>query len=295
LHVSNADLAVTLKDGVLTVSHFRGGIYGGALSLSGVVNGSQPGRLAFDFKGDASNIIVGEMLRNMSGTNQFGGAVKVTVDGKLNASGITLTGAGSTSQQVKSSMSGGAQLSGHIFVGADKALTMIGGAAAGAVGGVIDNTLGSALGIVGQKGGVGVSNLLNAASLVLNRFVNRDNPISGHVDIAGGVLSDRSLIVQGDRATANIATRTNFVASTTDTTVNIMIAEDGSAPYLIATVRGPLSSPSYNVVRGTAKDPPGFVNTLTSVPSQVISPVQKIIPNLPVPSIPNPIPGLFGR
>jgi uncharacterized protein involved in outer membrane biogenesis len=295
LHVSNADLAVTLKDGVLTVSHFRGGIYGGALSLSGVVNGSQPGRLAFDFKGDASNIIVGEMLRNMSGTNQFGGAVKVTVDGKLNASGITLTGAGSTSQQVKSSMAGGAQLSGHIFVGADKALTMIGGAAAGAVGGVIDNTLGSALGIVGQKGGVGVSNLLNAASLVLNRFVNRDNPISGHVDIAGGVLSDRSLIVQGDRATANIATRTNFVASTTDTTVNIMIAEDGSAPYLIATVRGPLSSPSYNVVRGTAKDPPGFVNTLTSVPSQVISPVQKIIPNLPVPSIPNPIPGLFGR
>ena len=103
------------------------------------------------------------------------------------------------------------------------------------------------------------------------------------------------MIVQGDRATANIATRTSFATSTTDTTVNIMIAEDGSAPYLIATVRGPLSSPSYNVVRGTAKDPPGFVNTLTSVPSQVLSPVQRIIPNVPVPSIPNPLPGLFGR
>ena len=192
-------------------------------------------------------------------------------------------------------MAGGAQLSGHIFVGADKALTVIGSAAAGAASGVIDNALGSALGIVGQRGGIGVSNLLNAASLVLNRFVNRDNPISGYVDIAGGVLSDRSLLVQGDRATANIATRTNLAASTTDTTVNIMIAEDGSAPYLIATVRGPLSSPSYNVVRGTAKDPPGFVNTLTNVPSQVISPVQKILPNVPVPSIPNPIPGLFGR
>jgi uncharacterized protein involved in outer membrane biogenesis len=295
LRISNADLALSLKDGVLTLSHFKGGLYGGSLELSGVVNGSQPGHLAFDFNGNASNIIVGEMLRTMSGTNQYGGAVKVTVDGKLNASGITLKGAGATSEQVKSSMAGGAQLSGHIFVGADKALTMIGGAAAGAVGGVIDNTLGSALGMVGQKGGVGVSNLLNAASLVLNRFVNRDNPISGHVDIAGGVLSDRSLIVQGDRAMANIATRTNLVASTTDTTVNISIAEDGSAPYLIATVRGPLSSPSYNVVRGTAKDPPGFVNTLTNVPSQVLSPVQKIIPNVPVPSIPNPIPGLFGR
>src|SRR5437763_9067620 len=235
------------------------------------------------------------MLRSTSGSNQFGGAVKVTVDGKVNASGLSVRGGGATSAEVRGSMAGGAQLSGHIFVGADKALTMIGSAAAGAVGGVIDNTLGSALGIVGQRGGVGVSNLLNAASLVLNRFVNRDNPISGHVDVAGGVLSDRGLIVQGDRATANIATRTNFAASTTDTTVNIMIAEDSSAPYLIATVRGPLSSPSYNVVRGSAKDPPGFVNTLTRVQSQVLSPVERIIPNVPNPSIPNPVPGLLGR
>jgi uncharacterized protein involved in outer membrane biogenesis len=295
LHISNADLAITLKDGVLTISHFKGGLYGGGLDLSGVVDGSKPGHLALDFKGNASNIGVGEMLRSMSGSNQFGGAVKVTVDGKLNASGLTVKAAGSTSAQVRSSMAGGAQLSGHLFVGADKALTMIGSAAAGAVGGVIDNTLGSALGIVGQRGGVGVSNLLNAASLVLNRFVNRDNPISGHVDIAGGVLSDRGLLIQGDRATASIATRTNLAASTTDTTVNIMIAEDGSAPYIIATVRGPLSSPSYNVVRGSAKDPPGFVNTLTNVPSQVLSPVERIIPNVPIPSIPNPIPGLFGR
>jgi uncharacterized protein involved in outer membrane biogenesis len=292
LRISNADLAVTLKDGVLTVSHFKGGLYGGALELSGAVNGSQPGQVSFDFKGDANGIYVGEMLRSMSGTNQFGGAVKVTVDGRLNANGITLKGAGATSEQLKSSMAGGAQLGGHVYVGADKALTTIGGAAAGAVGGVIDNTLGSALGIVGQKGGVGVSNLLNAASLILNRFANRDNPISGHVDIAGGMLSDRSLLVQGDRATANIATRTNLVASTTDTTVNISIAEDGSAPYLIATVRGPLSSPSYNVVRGTAKDPPGFVNTLTSGVDQVTQPVRSIIPNIP---IPNPIPNLFGR
>jgi uncharacterized protein involved in outer membrane biogenesis len=300
LHISNADLAITLKDGVLTISHFRGGLYGGGLDLSGVVDGSKPGHLALDFKGNASNIGVGEMLRSMSGSNQFGGAVKVTVDGKLNASGLTVKAAGATSAQVRSSMAGGAQLSGHLFVGADKALTMIGSAAAGAVGGVIDNTLGNVLGAVGQRGGVGVSNLLNAASLVLNRFVNRDNPISGQVDIAGGVLSDRGLLIQGDRATASIATRTNLVASTTDTTVNIMIAEDGSAPYMIATVRGPLSSPSYNVVRGTAKDPPGFMNTLTNAGSQVISPVEKIIPNVPMPSvplpnIPNPLGGLFGR
>ncbi len=107
------------------------------------------------------------------------------------------------------------------------------------------------------------------------------------------MLSDRSLIVQGNRATANIATRTNFGNSTTDTTINFMIAEDGSAPYLITTVRGPMSSPSYNVTRGTAKDPPGMASTLPGVQQleQIPVPGRSLIPNIPIPNIP----GLFGR
>lgn len=292
LHVTNADLAITLKDGVLTVSHFKGALYGGAMTLSGVVDGSKPG-LSFDFKGDAENIYIGEMLRQTSGSNQFGSAVKVTIDGKLNAKSLSIKGAGTTSNQIKSSMAGGADLSGHIYVGADKALTTLGSAATGAVGGVIDNTLGNVMGLAGQKGGIGVGNLLNAISLVLNRFVNHDSPISGRVDITGGVLTDKSLIVSGNKATANIATRTNLAASTTDTTINFMIAEDGSAPYLITTIRGPTSNLSYNVVRGTAKDPPGMVNTLTNSLTGGGSGGQQpsggggggIIPKLPIPNL----------
>jgi len=302
LRLSNADIAVTLKDGVLTLQHFKAGLYGGALDLSGTVNGSKP-VIAFDLKGDASNIQLGEMLRGLSGTNQFGGTVKVTVDGRLSANGIALRGSGTTPEQVKASMVGGAQLGGHVFVGADKTLTALGTAAAGAVGGVIDNTLGNALGITGMKGGIGPGNLLKAVSVVLNRFVNRDNPISGHLDIAGGILSDKSLIVSGNRATANIVTRTNLVASTTDTTVNVMIAEDGSAPYIIATARGPFSKLSYNAVRGSAKDPPGMADTLTTTTPNAIP---NIIPGLggggaggggsgQRPPINIPIPNIFGR
>ena len=292
LRIGNADLAGTLKDGVLTVSHFKGALYGGSLAFSGVVNGSQPA-LSIDFKGDANGISLSEMLRSTSGTNQFGGSVKVTIDGRLNATGITVRGAGATSDQVRSSMAGGAQLGGHIYAGADKALQMLGGAAAGAAGGVIDQTLGNVLGAVGQKGGVGVGNILNAIALVLNRFVNHDSPISGRVDIAGGVLTDRGLVVQGNRATANIATRTNFGNSTTDTTINFMIAEDGSAPYLITTVRGPMSQPSFNVTRGTAKDPPGMLSTLPGVQQieQIPVPGRSLVPNIPIPNLP----GLFGR
>ncbi|HEY6982009.1 AsmA family protein [Reyranella sp.] len=292
LRVANASIAATLKDGVLTLSHFKGALFGGSLDLSGVVDARQPA-LGLDFKGDATNIYLGEMLRSMSGKNVFGGTVKITVDGKLNVDSIVVKGSGTTADQIKKSIAGGAQLSGHIYAGADKALTTLGTAATGVVGGVIDNTLGSALGIVGQTGGIGVSNMLNAASLILNRFVNRDNPLSGRVDIAGGVLTDKSLIVQGDRATANIATRTDLANSTTDTRVNFVIAEDTSAPYLIATVHGPLASPSYGVSRGSARDPPGFVNTLGKGASDVTAPARSILPNVPVPNL--PIPNLFGR
>jgi hypothetical protein len=64
-----------------------------------------------------------------------------------------------------------------------------------------------------------------------------------------------------------------------------------SAPYLIATARGPLASPSVGVSRGSAKDPPGFVNTLEKGASEVTQPAKSLIPNIPLPNIPN----IFGR
>lgn len=296
LRIGNADLSASLKDGVLTVQHFKGSLYGGALAFAGTVNATQPA-LSFDFKGDANSIILGEMLRSTSGTNQFGGAVKVTIDGKLNANGITLRGGGTTADQIKASMAGGAQLGGHLFVGADKALQMLGSAAAGAASTVIDQTLGNVLGAVGQRGGVAPGNMLNAISLVLNRFVNNDNPIAGHIDIAGGVLTDKGLSIQGNRATARISTRTNLAASTTDTTVNFYISEDGSAPYLTTTARGAMSSPSLNVTRGTAKDPPGMASTLPGAQQlQQILPGGQQQPGQQRSLIPNiPIPNIFGR
>ncbi|MDP3240003.1 MAG: hypothetical protein Q8M69_06220, partial [Reyranella sp.] len=298
LRIGNADLAASLKDGILTVQHFKGSLYGGSLALAGTVNATRPA-LSFDFKGDANSIILGEMLRSTSGTNQFGSAIKVTVDGKLNANGITLRGGGTTSDQIRASMAGGAQLGGHIFIGADRALQMLGSMAAGAASTVIDQTLGNVLGAVGQRG-MSPTSMLNAISLVLNRFVNHDSPIGGQIDIAGGVLTDKGLAVQGNRATARISTRTNLGASTTDTTVNFYIAEDGSAPYLITTARGSMSSPSLNVSRGSAKDPPGMASTLPGAQQlqqleQQILPGQQrsLVPNIPIPNI--PIPNIFGR
>ena len=289
LRLNNADIAFTLKDGLLTLDHVKGGLYGGAINLAGTIDARKPA-LAIDFKGDAKGINLGELLRGTSGSNVFGGRVRVTVDGQLNATGITLKGAGATREQLRGSMVGGLDLSGHVYAGADSALIMLGTTAANAVGGVVDNTLGNVLGMVGARS---PTNLLTAASVLLQRFVNRNNPISGHLDIAGGMLSDKSLVVSGDRATANIVTRTNLVTQTTNTTVNFVLAEDPSAAYIVASVNGPISSPGYSVSRGSAKDPPGVVNTLTNAMPSVIPNIGNVLPNVQLPHI--PIPNLFGR
>jgi uncharacterized protein involved in outer membrane biogenesis len=289
LRLNNADIAFTLKDGLLTLQHLKGGLYGGTIDLDGTIDARKPA-LAIDFKGDAKGISLGEALRSTSGTNVFGGKVRVTVDGQLNATGITLKGAGATREQLRGSMVGGLQLGGYVFAGADKALITLGSTAAGAVGGVVDNTLGNVLGVVGARS---PTNLLTAASVLLNRFVNRNNPISGHLDIAGGMLTDKSLVISGDRATANIVTRTNLVNSTTSTTVNFMLAEDPSAPYIVASINGPLSNPSYSVNRGSGRDPPGVVNTLTNAVPNIIPGVGNVLPKVPLPNL--PLPNLFGR
>jgi hypothetical protein len=291
--LGGAEIVATLKDGVLTVSHLKGGLYGGTIDFSGTVDGTRPS-LSFDFKGEVRDIRLGELLRHGSGTNEIGSLIKITLDGSMNATGVSLRGSGTTVAELRSSLAGGAQLNGHILARADRFLQILGSAATGAVGGAIDITLGNLMSAFGDKGGVGVGNLLNAISLVLNRYINHDNALAGHVEIAGGVLGDKNLALQGNRATASIATRTDLANATTDTTISFILAEEPSAPYLIVTARGPMGSPAYHAVRGAADDPPGITRLFQNLPSVPLPniPVPSIsVPHIPTPHIPNP----FGR
>lgn len=280
--LGGTEIAATLKDGVLSVSQFKSGLYGGTISLAGVIDGSRPS-LSFDLKGEANGLNVGDMLRRSSGSNEIGSFIRITIDGRLTANELELRGAGTTVAEIRASMAGRARLSGHIQARADKFLQLLGSATTGAAGGVLDATLGNIMSAFGDKGGVGVGNLLNAISLVLNRFVNHDNPLSGDVEIADGVLTDKNLVAQGERATARIVTRTNLANATTGTTINFMLAEEPAAPYLIVTAQGPLASPSFHAVRGSANDPPGILQKLPHVQMPSIS--------IPTPHIPN----IFGR
>ncbi len=111
--------------------------------------------------------------------------------------------------------------------------------------------------------------------------------LSGDVEIAAGVLADRNLTLQGNGAFANIATRTNLANATTDSTINFMLAEVPSAPYLIVTARGPLASPSFNAVRGSASDPPGVTGIFQNLPRVTLPDISIPVPHIPTPQIPN--------
>ena len=162
---------------------------------------------------------------------------------------------------------------------------------------MIDNTLGNVLGIVGQGGAIGVGNLLNAVSLVLNRFVNRDNPISGRLDIAGGVLTDKGLAVQGDRATANVSTRTNLVEldhrhhdqlHDRRGSVGALHHRDGARAAVVAVAERDARHGQGSAGHGRARSRP----SATSCPGRAaVRSRPRPLPNIPLPNIP----GLFGR
>lgn len=286
--LGQAEIVATLKDGVLTVSRFTGALDGGTIALSGVVDGSKPS-LSFDLKGEARGIDIAQVLRRQSGSNEVGNLIRITVDGRVDATGIALRGAGSTVAELRSSLAGGADIMGHVQARADRFLALLGSAATGAAGGAIDLTIGNIMSALGERGGVGVGNLLNAISLVLYRYVNHDNVLAGHVDIANGLATDRNLTLRGNGVTAGIATRTDLARATTDTTISFVLAEVPSAPYLIVTARGPIEAPSFYAVRGQAPDPPGVFDKLPRLPHVTLPSIP--LPHVPLPHIPNP----FGR
>ncbi len=91
---------------------------------------------------------------------------------------------------------------------------------------------------------------LNAISLVLNCFVNHDSSgFSGDIEIANGVLNDKNLILQGNRATARIVTHTNLANATTDTTINFTPPRKGRCPTAPSRRVALSASPSFHATR----------------------------------------------
>jgi hypothetical protein len=154
------------------------------------------------------------------GTNAFGQSYRVTVDGKLDARGIKLTGKGVSAAELRESLSTATTVSGTVRA------SMAGGAQSFA-------QFATGIGSI-------FSDTLAFDRAILSGFINNENAVSGGVVLGGGALTLQDQAVRGNGATAVISGRNHFADDTTDTTVTVA---NGSRQY-VARITGKLSSPN---------------------------------------------------
>src|SRR4029077_2101145 len=106
----------------------------------GTIDGSGKA-LVIDATGSLLGIHVDELLRGTVGSNAFGSSYRITVDGKLDANAIHLTGKGDSAAELRESLSTATTVSGTVYA------AMAGGAQSFAqfatgVGSIFSETLG---------------------------------------------------------------------------------------------------------------------------------------------------------
>lgn len=230
LQINYADLEATLRNGVLNISKLTGQFYGGAVDFAGTIDASGQ-VVAVDLKGSLQGIYFGEMLRGTTGTNSFGDPnLTIAVDGKLSATGIVLKGRGTSSEEIRNSLTGTAGLSGFVYPV------------------VTQGSLGFAR-FATSVGSLFSSNMA-FSSAMLQGFVNRQNPIAGQMSIGGGVVTLHNPTVAGANTTATIASSTNLSTETTNTVVSINTSNDRTPSDFVISVNGPLAKPTVTTGRG---------------------------------------------
>lgn len=229
LKVAYADMAATLRNGVFRISRLTGQFYGGAVDFAGTVDASKAA-LAIDMTGSLQGIYLGELLRGAAGNNVYGNEhLTVAVDGKLSILDISVSGRGSSAEQIRDSLTGRGRLTGILY----------------------PSVAGGSLGFASFATGLGsiFSTEMGFASAALAGFINAQSTIEGELTIAGGVLTLSNHLVKGQNAIALVNSHNSFVAATTDTTIALDTGRRGPADYVL-TVRGPVSSPTWRAGRG---------------------------------------------
>ncbi len=222
LTVDYADLDATLANGVFRINKLTGQFYKGAVDFAGTIDASGQA-LSIDVDGTLLGIHVDELLRGTVGSNVFGkGTYGVTVDGKLDARGVRLTGKGVSAADLRESLSTATTVSGTLR--AD-------------MGGGAQSFAQFATGI-----GSVFSDTLAFDRAVLAGFVNQENAVSGGVVLGNGTITLQDQTVRGNGATAIISGQNRIAEGTTDTTIRVT---SGSRQY-VARMTGQLSAPEIS-------------------------------------------------
>src|SRR6185369_8905370 len=212
-----------------------GRAFDGDFSLTGTLNAARlPASL--DVKFNVAKLDMGRLSRAIHHKDRFDGDVNVD---------FALTSNGSSESELINNLNGNANLGGEIRFNA-KVQEVLLGTVAGIAGKTADKFLGQ---LTGKKNFDTGGDLNAAISVALQRFANRDNPISGNVTIRNGVATSNNLRVVGRQARADTSFTASLPAWTLDATTNVFLDEHPQEPYLYVKNKGALDDPSLSIDR----------------------------------------------
>jgi len=280
--LENAQLEASLKGGVLTIARLNGGFYGGALDLTGKVDGARaPGHL--DARVSAANVNLGRFVPAVVGSNRIGGVMNANVAFNASLASVhdfvsTVDADGKINGTVRFNVTDAERIAGQ-------AVGVVGGAATQGAAGVLRDITGPVIGGLARGAGDTVEGLGLAVRIAMDRFVGRNAPMSGDITVRDGVLSTNNTRVDGERAWAMVVANINLPAWTQDTTLNVFVQEDPSRPAVTVRQTGSVDNPRRAIATSGAgapqqQQPPQQQAPPQQRPSPVPGPVRDILKGL---------------
>lgn len=229
LKIGHAVVDGTLSNGIVKLSRLTGDFYGGTVAFEGTIDASGQA-LSIDLNGDLRGMALDQFLLGTMGKNKLSSAgFSIAIEGKVDATGLRITGQGISSQDIRNALSGAGTVSGYLSP------VVVDGSAAFAH-------------FAASVGGI-FSDGLAFDAQVLKSFLDRRNPISGRMELNAGGLVMQDQKVAGANAVANINGRASFADDTVDTTITL----DSGSDRFVTTVKGTLAAPALNTTRDRAR------------------------------------------
>ncbi|WP_169337445.1 AsmA family protein [Kiloniella laminariae] len=223
LRFDQVQLKANLADSILNISEFASQVYGGTLSLTGVVERQgQDNALAAQLEVDGQNIESADLFRSAADFKRISGPLSFKA---------SLVSFGASEADLVQSLAGSGSLEG-LLKAKVKDKEILGGALLGALSGKVP-----------EISGVG-----DAASTLLQSFAGQPAKLTGTYTIGNGVVVTRDLRLDGKNASVFSAAQVDLPAWLIDSQSDLFRAgDDPTKPFMTVLLTGPLDSPNPRV------------------------------------------------
>ncbi|MCZ4280778.1 AsmA family protein [Kiloniella laminariae] len=223
LRLDQVQLKATLENSVLNISEFTSQVYGGALSLTGVIERQgQDNALAAQLEIDGQNIESNDLFRSTADFKRISGPLSFKA---------SLVSFGASEADLVQSLAGSGSLEG-LLKARVKDQEVLGGALLGALGSKVP-----------EISGVG-----DATSTLLQSFAGQPANLSGTYTIGNGVVVTRDLRLDGNNASVFSAAQVDLPAWLIDSQSDLFrTGDDPTKPFMTVLLTGPLDNPNPRV------------------------------------------------